>query len=105
MKKRKYTIIYDPETYSHFKNLDKKYWTVIKDKIEEQLLNNPDTVTTNKKPLSKPPIDNQWELRFGPNNIFRVFYYINEDKMEVWIIAIGKKIKEKLYIGNKVIKL
>jgi mRNA-degrading endonuclease RelE of RelBE toxin-antitoxin system len=105
MKKQKYSIFYADEVYSHLLFIDKKYWSLIKQKIEEQLIYEPDSETKNRKPLSNPPIDDRWELRCGPQNSFRIFYKINYVNNEVFILAIGIKIKEKLYIGKKEIKL
>lgn len=105
MKKIKYQLFYSDEVYSHLSSIDKKYWPLIKKKIEEQLIDGPDSETKNRKPLSNPPIDDRWELRFGPQNCFRVFYKIDYVHNEVIILAIGTKIKEKLYIGQKEIKL
>ena len=42
-----------------------------------------------------------WEIRFGPKNMFRVFYETKPDVYEVAILAIGVKMGNKLYIGNK----
>jgi mRNA-degrading endonuclease RelE of RelBE toxin-antitoxin system len=105
MKKVKYNIFYSDEVYSHLLSIDKKYWPQIRQKIEEQLTIEPDSETINRKPLSKLPIDDRWELRFGPQNCFRVFYKIDNLHNEILILAIGIKVKEKLYIGKKEIKL
>ncbi len=69
------------------------------------LLNDPDIETTNKKPLMVGENFNIWELKFGHQNQFRVFYEIDSINFEISILAIGRKIKEKLFIGNKEIKL
>lgn len=105
MKKQKYEIIYSPDVFSNLKYIEKKYWSLIKKIITEQLVYDPSHETINKKPLIKPPIDNRWELRCGPNNTFRIFYSVHESSAEVWILAVGRKVKEKLYIGGKEIKL
>ena len=105
MKKNNYSIYYANDTKSHLLVIDRKYWKEIQNKIEEQLLHEPDSESKNRKPLSKPPIDDRWELRCGPQNIFRIFYKIDYLNYEVQILAIGVKIKEKLYIGKKEIKL
>jgi mRNA-degrading endonuclease RelE of RelBE toxin-antitoxin system len=105
MKKPKYAIYYSDEVYSHLQPIDRKYWPFIKRKIKEQLAHAPDSETTNRKPLSKPPVDNRWELRCGPHNCFRIFYKIDYIHDEVHILAIGTKVKERLYIGKKEIKL
>jgi mRNA-degrading endonuclease RelE of RelBE toxin-antitoxin system len=47
----------------------------------------------------------EWELRFGPDNRFRVFYDIDITSHEVHILAIGKKDRNRLVIGKKEIKL
>ena len=105
MKKHQFNIFYSDEVFDHLKALDKKYWSYIRHKIEAHLYNEPDIETINRKPLQKPSIDDRWELRFGPQNSFRVFYKIDRSNDEVLILAIGIKIKEKLYIGNKEVKL
>ena len=69
------------------------------------MFNEPDVESKNRKPLSKPPIDDRWELRCGPQNSFRVFYKIDYIANEILILAIGIKIKDKLYIGRKEVKL
>jgi mRNA-degrading endonuclease RelE of RelBE toxin-antitoxin system len=105
MTKAKYNIFYSSDISSHLLAINKKYWSLIKNKIIEQLLIEPGNETKNRKPLSSPPIDDRWELRFGPQNCFRVFYKIDYINNEVLILAIGYKIKNKLYIGKKEINL
>ena len=39
-----------------------------------------------------------WELRVGK---LRVFYDVNESEQTVEILAIGKKERERLFIGNR----
>ena len=46
----------------------------------------------------------EWELRFGPNNRFRVFYDIHMTTREVHILAIGAKDRDRLVIGGQEIK-
>ena len=41
-----------------------------------------------------------WELRFGPDNRFRVFYRLDEQVSYVRVLAIAEK-REELYIGGK----
>ena len=47
----------------------------------------------------------QWELRFGPDNRFRVFYSIDYEIMQVNILAIGEKRGERLILGGEVVRL
>lgn len=46
-----------------------------------------------------------WELRFGPENMFRVFYDVHVTTYEVHILAIGTKERDKLYVGGEEIEL
>ena len=101
MAPRSFRIVYAPEVSKHFDYIDRKYWNLIREKIEEQLLYSPDKETRNRKPLRKPPIPNRWEIRFGPTNTFRVFYEIDIEKHTVRVLAIGYKENERLYIGGK----
>ena len=45
-------------------------------------------------------LDGEWELRFGPDNRFRVFYRIDSEAREVLILAIGVKKGSVLHIGR-----
>jgi hypothetical protein len=47
------------------------------------------------------PFGSTWELRCSPDNRFRVFYEIAGDAQEVWILAIGVKDRNRLYVGGK----
>lgn len=51
------------------------------------------------------PNEAEWELCFGPDNRFRVFYDIDMTAHEVHILAIGEKERNRLMIGGKEIKL
>jgi hypothetical protein len=53
----------------------------------------------------KPPVDDMQEIGFVPKISFRVFYKIQFDENEVWILSIGIKTKDKLTIGGKEIEL
>ncbi len=46
-----------------------------------------------------------WEIRFGPENRFRVFYDVDEETHVVTILAIGVKYKERLLIGGEEVDL
>ena len=53
-------------------------------------------------PLQRPTaLGATWELRFGPNNCFRVLYATDQDRREVQILAIGVKDRSRLLIGGK----
>jgi hypothetical protein len=54
-----------------------------------------------------PPVnfEGEWELRFGPDNRFRVFYAVDMEHHEVYILAIGIKKGNRLFIGGEEIRL
>ena len=72
----------------------------------EQLRFEPGAETTNRKPLRQPaPFGATWEIRFGPDNRFRVLYHIDEKTRVVQIMAIGEKQTERLFIGGQEVQL
>src|SRR5687768_17326455 len=85
-----YTFIYARDVASHLKAIDAKYHPLIREKILEQLQFEPSIETRNRKPLRQPAaFEAQWEIRFGPNNRFRVLYDIDDVNKAVEILAIG----------------
>lgn len=77
VRRRPYTLIYARNVTMHMKSIDSKYDRLIREKMEEQLLFEPNVETRNRKPLRQPaPFGAQWEIRFGPDNRFRVLYEI-----------------------------
>ena len=66
----------------------------------------PDTETRNRKSLQRPvAFEATWELRFGPENRFRVFCAVSHERPEVQILAIGAKEGNRLLVGGEEIKL
>ena len=60
----------------------------------------------NRKPLRQPaPFEATWEIRFGPNNRFRVLYGIDEKLRQVQIQAIGVKEGNRLSIAGEEVEL
>ena len=60
----------------------------------------------NRKPLKQPAgFGGEWELRFGPDNRFRVYYEVDVGCREVDILAIGVKEGSCLFIGGEEILL
>jgi len=104
--KQRFLLIYAPITKLHLKTIEHKYYSLIRITIENELQLEPDVETRNRKPLKRPVIfEAEWELRFGPDNKFRVFYDINIESHEVYILAIGVKEGNRLFIGGKEVKL
>jgi len=104
--KQRFLLIYAPITKLHLKTIERKYYSLVRITIEGELRFEPDVETRNRKPLKRPVIfEAEWELRFGPDNKFRVFYEINIESHEVYILAIGVKEGNRLLIGGKEVKL
>jgi len=106
MRRHKFALIYAPITKSHLRTIDSKYYSLIRHTIETSLHFEPDIETTNRKPLKRQvAFEAEWELRFGPDNRFRVFYDIDISSHKVHILAIGEKERNRLVIGGKEVKL
>ncbi len=105
-RRRAFDLVYAPQVADHLQGIEAKYHSLIRQIIEEQLTFEPDVVTRNRKPLRQPAtIQAEWEIRFGPNNRFRVFYQIEADARVVQILAIGEKRGDRLQIGGEEIIL
>jgi len=102
VKKRPYRIVYAPEVKYNLRIIGPQYYSLIKKTIGEQLRFEPNIETRNRKPLKRPiGFEAKWELRFGLNNCFRIFYRVESINHEVWILAIGIKDGERLIFGEK----
>ena len=102
VRRKAFKLVFDEEVKGHLRSIESKYHSLIHEKIEEQLEFEPDGETRNRKPLENPaPFEAGWELRFGPDNRFRVFYDIDSENHEVVILAIGRKERNRLFIGGE----
>ena len=101
-----YKLVYAPQAKQHLKAIEPKYFPLIRTKIETQLRVEPTLETRNRKPLKQQAdFEGEWELRFGPENRFRVFYAIDIENHEVQILAIGVKKGNRLFIGGEEVEL
>jgi mRNA-degrading endonuclease RelE of RelBE toxin-antitoxin system len=101
-----FSVVYDPVVREHLRAVDAKYHSLIRTTIEQQLLSRPDVETRNRKPLKRPvAFEAGWELRFGPQNRFRIFYDVDPAGREVHILAIGVKVGNRLTIGTEEVEL
>jgi mRNA-degrading endonuclease RelE of RelBE toxin-antitoxin system len=104
--KFRFIVRFAPDVISHLDPVEKKYHRLIRKTIDEQLLFEPETETRNRKFLEQPaPYGATWELRFGPNNRFRIFYEVVPEEREIWILAIGVKESNRLLIGREEFQL
>lgn len=105
-RRQPYTLIYARGVVEHLKSIDAKYDRLIREQIEQQLRFEPGVETKNRKPLRQPaPFAAQWEVRFGPDNRFRVLYDIDEAQRAVQIVAIGQKERHRLIVGGEEVEL
>ncbi len=103
---KQFNLIYDTEFIGQLKEIERKYHLLIRKAIEQQLIYEPEVETRYRKPLTRASnFGARWELRFGDDNEFRIFYSVYPDQSKVHILAIGIKIREHLYIGGKEVKL
>jgi len=104
--RQRFHLVYAPIVKTHLKTIERKYYSLIRTTVENELQFEPDVETGNRKPLKRPvTFEAEWELRFGPNNRFRVFYDINVEWNEVHILAIGIKEGNRLFIGGEEVEL
>ena len=97
-----FTLVYAPEVKGHLRTIDAKHYALIRAKIEEQLQFEPEVETRNRKPLRQPAAFMAgWEIRFGPDNRFRVFYNVDREGRAVQILAIGEKRGNRLRVGGE----
>lgn len=66
----------------------------IVDSIQEQLSHQPHVETRNRKQLRMNDLA-EWELRLDP---FRVFYIVDHTAQLVSIVAVGRKVGNRLFI-------
>jgi hypothetical protein len=105
-RKQPYDISYDRATKKHMRAIEPKHHALIRATIEEHLQFEPGRETRNRKPLRQPaPFEATWEIRFGPDNRFRVLYGIDEEGRHVQIQAIGVKEGNRLLVGGEEVEL
>jgi len=105
-KQQPFVLVYAEDVRQHLRAIEAKYHSLIRDTIRSQLTYVPDRETRNRKPLKRPvEFGAEWELRFGPDNRFRVFYSVNRTERKVEIVAIGTKERNRVRIGGEEIEL
>jgi hypothetical protein len=99
--------MYAPQVKDHLRAVERRHYSLIRQTIEEQLRWEPDVETRNRKPLKRAPAAGkvEWEIRFGPENRFRVFYDIDREQRCVRILAVGIKAGHELTIEGRAVTL
>ena len=97
-----FTIDVSPDAQEQLDEFTARDRRKLLDAIDVQLRHQPLVRTRNRKPLDPNDLAT-WELRVGE---LRVFYDVEtEPQPIVWIRAIGRKIRSRLYLGGKEIEL
>jgi hypothetical protein len=105
-RKPAFSLIFDPEVKRHLRAIEAKFHSMIRAEIHDQLLFEPEIETRNRKPLKRPvAMGATWELRFGPDNRFRVLYAVDRERGEANVLAIGIKDRNRLFIGGEEVEL
>ncbi len=105
-RRQPYVLVYDAEVRDHLAAIEAKYRSLIRAVIEEQLRFEPETATRNRKPLERPSgLGARWELRFGPENRYRVFYRVEAEEKRIRILAVGVKEHNRLFLGGEEVEL
>jgi hypothetical protein len=100
--RRKFDLVFAPEALNHLDAIERRHHGLIERTTDEQLHSAPLKETKNRKPLNEAgPSGASWELRFGPQNCFRVFYDVDAAAWEVHVLAIGVKDRNRLFIGGE----
>jgi hypothetical protein len=101
-----YIIIYDPVVITHLAHIERKYYSLVRQAIEQQLGYEPSIATRNRKYYGMSMAFGEvWEMRCGPNNRFRVFYRIDDELEQVRVLGVLEKERNKLYLGDEEFEL
>lgn len=96
-----FEIEFSPRALENLKRFRKHDQQVVVDAVEVQLTHEPGKPTRNRKPLEDNPLA-PWELRVGD---LRIFYDIQADTRTVLIVAVGRKVHNRLFIDGEEIAL
>ena len=96
-----YQIEYSQEAIDHLHKLTARQRTMIFDAVDTQLPYEPTVETRNRKLMRPNPLA-VYELCVQD---LRVYYDVEEDEQIVVIRAVGRKIRNRVYIGNEEISL
>jgi mRNA-degrading endonuclease RelE of RelBE toxin-antitoxin system len=104
--RRRFELNFPPAIIGHLDAIERKFHRLIQKMLDEQLTHLPERETRNRKLLQQPsPFGATWELRFGPNNRFRVFYEVDNIERTVLLLAVGVKERNRLCIGGEEFEL
>ncbi len=98
-----FEIVLSPEAIDHLAALSAHHRRLVLNAIETHLANEPAAITRRRKPLRPNPLAS-WELRVEQ---FRVYYQIEStvETQIVVVVAVGKKIRQRVTIGGMEVEL
>jgi mRNA-degrading endonuclease RelE of RelBE toxin-antitoxin system len=92
-----FQILFSPSALDDIDWFRRHEQTTIFDRVEEQLLHEPNTETRNRKKL-RPNQVAEWELRIGE---YRVFYDVDAETDTVAVKMVGYKTHNQLLVRGK----
>jgi mRNA-degrading endonuclease RelE of RelBE toxin-antitoxin system len=97
-----FRIEYSADAEKHLHQLMARQQATVLDQIVINLAHQPTVETRNRKRMRPNPLT-PWELRVGD---LRVYYDVKEEpEPVVYIIAVGVKSRNRVWIGNKEVRL
>ncbi|MBI4584977.1 MAG: type II toxin-antitoxin system RelE/ParE family toxin [Planctomycetes bacterium] len=96
-----YFLRFSEDAKIQLKNLTSREQAIVLNQVESSLSFDPKKETRNLKLLRPNPLA-KYELRIGS---LRVFFDVDDTEQEVFVLAVGKKIGNRLFVGGKEIKL
>lgn len=96
-----YRIAFEPDAAEQLGEFSARERATVLDQVEAQLTHQAEIETRNRKRFRANPLA-PWELRIGG---LRVFYDVDKERSHVRIVAIGRKIQNRLIIGREEVDL
>jgi mRNA interferase RelE/StbE len=96
-----YHIEFSEQVSHDLRRLTARERSIVLDAIDAQLVYQPDVATWSRKPLRENPVAS-WELRLGE---LRAFYNVEKATATVRIVAVGRKVHNRLFIGGREVQL
>lgn len=97
-----FEVVFDLLVLDHMEAIERTCHSLIRTAIDERLTIAPDVPTRNRKPLIRETaLGATWEVRCGPDNRFRIFYDVDNDRRQVLVLAIARKVRHQLFVGKE----
>jgi mRNA-degrading endonuclease RelE of RelBE toxin-antitoxin system len=90
-----YRIEVTAEAEGDLRSLQKRDQQQVRAALPRFLAETPAAESHARKPLDTNPFGAGWELRLGD---LRVLYAIDELIQAVWVLRVGRKVRERLYL-------